>query len=120
MTVYATIHEFFNSFGIPAYPDTDMTARPFPYMTYSVPLSHFDEGETAGTVNLWYKTESEAIPNAKAAELSDAIGRGCKELKCDDGVIYLKRGSPWCQPLNDESDTSIKRRLINITFEFCT
>lgn len=120
MTVNAALYAFFNSFGIPAYAETDLSKRDFPYLTYSVPISHLDEGETAGTVNIWYRTESEAIPNAKAAELAAAIGRGCKELRCDDGIILIKRGSPWCQPLNDETDTTIKRRYINISVEFIT
>ena len=72
------------------------------------------------TVNLWYRTESEAIPNAKAQELSDAIGMGGKVIPCDEGYIWLKRGSPWCKNLADEVDSAIKRRYINMTAEYLT
>lgn len=92
----------------------------FPYGTYELITSSFDNGEVSPTVNLWFYTTSEAIPNAKAQEFSEVIGRGGIRLKCDDGYIWLKRGSPWCQSLSDETSKSIKRRYINITAEYQT
>lgn len=62
----------------------------------------------------------QAIPNAKAQELSEAIGYSRKMLKCDDGYIWLNRGAPWCQNLADEVDPAIKRRYINVTAEYMT
>ena len=72
------------------------------------------------TVNLWYYTTQEAEPNAKAQEISDAIGLGGVFVPCDDGAIWIKRGSPWCQNVRDDSDTNIKRRYLNITVEYIT
>lgn len=91
-----------------------------PYGTYELITSAWGEEPVGLTVNLWFYTESEAIPNAKAQELSEAIGRGGVRLKCDDGYIWLKRGSPWCQSLSDETSSTIKRRYINITAEYQT
>lgn len=121
MTKAAALHQFFSSFGMPAYTATsvpdDVT---FPYLTYELITSAWG-GEPVGlTVNLWFYTTSEAIPNAKADELSETIGLGGKILRCDGGYIWLKRGSPWCQSLSDETSPTIKRRYINVTAEYLT
>ncbi len=121
MTKAATLYQFFSSFGMTAYPTTavpdDVT---FPYLTYELITNAWDGGEVGLTVNLWFYTESEAIPNAKADEISKTIGLGGKILRCDGGYIWLKRGSPWCQNLSDETSPTIKRRYINITAEYLT
>ncbi len=121
MTKGAALNQFFSSFGMPAYAATavpdDVT---FPYLTYELITSAWDGGEVGLTVNLWFYTESEAIPNAKAEELSRAIGLGGKILRCDGGAIWLKRGSPWCQSLSDATSPTIKRRYINISAEYLT
>ena len=87
-----------------------------PYGTYE----YTDAGEIGLTVNLWFRTESEAIPDEKAQELSKRIGYGGVYIPCDEGYIWLKRGSPWCQSLTYEEDPAIKRRYINITAEYLT
>lgn len=92
----------------------------FPYGTYELITSTWDGGEVGLTVNLWFHTTSEAVPNAKAEELSAAIGIGGKIIPCDGGYIWLKRGSPWCQSLTDDTDQNIKRRHINVTAEYMT
>ena len=92
----------------------------FPYGTYEYIDSAFDVGEVGLTVNLWFRTESEAIPDEKAQELSKRIGYGGVTIPCDEGYIWLKRGSPFCQSLTYENDPAIKRRYINITAEYLT
>lgn len=121
MTKGAALHEFFSSFGMDAYaassvPD-DVT---FPYLTYELITDAWDGGEVGLTVNLWFYTESEAAPNAKAQEISETIGLGGKAIPCDGGFIWLKRGSPWCQSLSDETSPTIKRRYINVSAEYMT
>ncbi len=91
----------------------------FPYGTYEFATSSFEAGEVGLTVNLWFYTTSEAIPNAKAEELGERIDE-MTPLQCDGGAIWLKRGSPWCQSLSDETSPTIKRRYINITAEYLT
>ena len=120
MTKEAALQAFFERF-LPSYaaasvPD-DVT---FPYLTYDLITSAWEEGEVGLTVNLWYYTTSEATPNAMARTLSEAIGLGGVLLPCEDGAVWLKRGSPWCQSLYDNADPRIKRRYINVTAEFLT
>lgn len=126
MTKDKTLYAFFSSFGIPAYPANAVLNESgeadviLPYLTYTPVFDAWGGEPVSLTVNLWYRTESEAIPNAKAQELADAIGMGGKLIPCDEGYIWLKRGSPWCQNLSDEVDRFIKRRYLNVTAEYLT
>lgn len=121
MTKEAALHSFFNSFGIPGYPSSAVPEDAvFPWLTYDLTTSAWDGGEVGLTVNLWYYTTDEAPPNAKAREISAAIGMGGVLVPCDGGSIWLKRGAPWCQNLRDDADPNIKRRYLNITAEYLT
>lgn len=120
MTKAAVLQDFFSGF-LPAYAFSSVPEDVlFPYLTYDLVLDAWTGGEVGLTVNLWYYTDSEAIPNAKAQEISEAIGYGGKILPCDGGFIWLKRGSPWCQSLRDDTDPGIKRRYLNVTAEYLT
>ena len=121
MTKNKALYAWFNEGEIPFYrasavPDDVV----MPYGTYEYIDSAFDAGEVGLTVNLWFRTESEAIPDEKAQELSKRIGYGGVTIPCDEGYIWLKRGSPFCQSLTYENDPAIKRRHINITAEYPT
>lgn len=121
MTKTAALQQFFSSFGISAYTSASVPDDVvFPFLTYDLITGAWGDEPAAITVNLWYYTESEAVPNAKAEEMSKAIGMGGVTVPCDDGIIWIRRGSPWCQSISDESDKTIKRRYINITAEFLT
>lgn len=120
MTKEAALFQFFNSFGIPAYVDTNVVNEngeedvTFPYITYSAPSTSFDNGPVSITANIWYYGEQEAPINAKAREIAERIGMGGIHIPCDGGNIYLSMGTPFIQPLRDEVDPKIKRRYLNI------
>ena len=120
MTKGAALQSFFDgimtSYAASAVPD-DAT---LPYLTYELITSAWDGGEVGLTVNMWFRTTSEKDPNAAVDKLSKAIGLGGVFLHCDDGVIWLKRGSPWAQSMTDATDKTIKRRYINVTAEYLT
>lgn len=126
MTKDKALYAFFSGFGIPAYPDNAVlneNGEPdvvLPYLTYTPVFDAWGGEPVSLTVNLWYRTESEAIPNAKAQEISEAIGIGGKTVPCDEGYIWIKRGSPFYQSISDETDSAIKRRYINMTAEYLT
>lgn len=128
MTKAAAIYKFWNSFGIKAYEentviDADEGGNPveptFPYITYQLVTDSFDR-EVAATASLWYRGESWTDINAKTEEISQKISRGGKIISCDGGAIWLKRGQPFAQSMDDESDDLIKRKYLNITAEFMT
>lgn len=128
MTKAAAIYQFWNSLGIKAYEentviDADEEGNPveptFPYITYQLVTDSFDR-EVAATASLWYRGESWTAINAKTEEISAHIGLGGKIIKCDGGRIWIKRGQPFAQNMGDESDDLIKRKYLNLTFEFMT
>ena len=121
MTKEQALHNFFNSFDIVGYRITSVPDDAiFPFLTYDAPISSFEEDPASITANLYYYTESESDPDAKAEEIRKRIGLGGITLPCDGGFIWLKLGSPWCQSLVDETDKTIKRRYMNITAEYLT
>lgn len=120
MTKEAALQAFFEQF-LPSYAASAVPDDvEFPYLTYELITGAWEEGEVGLTVNLWYYTTSEAAPNAKVREISQAIGMGGALVPCDDGAIWFKRGSPWAQSLTDSTDTLIKRRYLNVTAEYLT
>lgn len=123
MTKASAIYNFWSSFGLIAYEEnavpTGNDAPDFPYITYQLVTDAF-ENEVLMTASLWYRSTSWTQANAKAEEISKAIGIGGKILKCDFGRIWLKRGTPFAQRMGDETDALIKRIYINITAEYFT
>lgn len=122
MTPEAAIYTFLSGFSIPAYAASSVPDQAqFPYITYDLVLGEWEQGEVNVPVNVWYRTESEALPNAKVREISQAIGMGGVTLPCDGGMLWLKKGSPWAQAVTiDGEDEKVKRRYVNINIEYLT
>lgn len=122
MTKNAVIHNFFQGFGLDAYPNTSAPTgrdRPsFPYLTYSVNTDWWD-GRLGVTASVWYRSESWTALNAKVDEISQAIGSGVT-LECDEGGIIVRKGSPWAQTLGDDTDNMVKRKVLTFEFLFAT
>jgi len=118
MTKSKALYDFFNSFGIPAYPSTNVPDNvAFPYMTYENTLAN-NGSTTYPTIQLYYYTDSESVPNAKADQISKTIGLGYA-IPCDDGAIYAYMESGWSAIAN-ENDPTIKQRYTNVTLQFNT
>ena len=120
MTKAAAIYQFWNIFGLTAYEENTVPDdATFPYITYQLVTDSFDR-EVPVTASLWYRSESWTDINAKTEEISADSGIGGKIIKCDGGRIWIKRGQPFAQNMGDESDDLIKRKYLNLTFEFLT
>lgn len=120
MTKAASIYQFWSGFGLTAYEENTVPEDAvFPYITYQLVTDSFDR-EVAATASLWYRGENWTAINAKTEEISAHIGLGGKIIKCDGGRIWIKRGQPFAQNMGDESDDLIKRKYLNVTFEFLT
>ena len=120
MTPEAAVYSFFAGFGIPAYAATATPSdAECPYITYNLVVGEWGRYEVPMTANVWYRTDSEAEPNAKVREIADSLGLGGKLLPCDGGAIWLKKGSPWAQSVRVEGeDDKVKRRYLNFTAEY--
>jgi hypothetical protein len=124
------LYNWWQQFGIPFYPTTALppavndTSVPenerltFPYGTYEPFFGGYGDN-VAIAVNLYYLTESEAVPNAKADEIGKAIDDN-GIIECDEGAMWVKKGSPFVQGLLDPDNRNIKRRYIQIIIEFLT
>ena len=120
MTKAAAIYQFWSSFGLTAYEENTVpTDAAFPYVTYQLVTDSFDR-EVAATASLWYRGESWTAINAKTEEIAQRIGLGGVIIKCDGGRIWIKMGQPFAQNMGDESDDLIKRKYINVVYEFMT
>ena len=120
MTKAAAIQSFFEQVCT-AYPSTAVVDEtPDTYLTYTPVAGMYGDGNLAITINIYCKTSSEADINAVAQELSDMMSPRSATITCDDGLIWIKRGSPWCQAILDPTNRNLKRRYINAYVEFLT
>ena len=119
MTKAGSIFNFWNEF-LTAYEENSVPSdATFPYITYQLVTDSIGN-DVQLTASIWYRSSSWVYANAKAEEISKAIGRGGVFLDCEGGKIWLKRGTPFSQNMGDESDNLIKRKYLNITAEFLT
>lgn len=120
MTKGEALQAWFSEF-LTAYPSSSVPKDAvFPWLTYDLSAGAWGDGDINLTVNLWYYSTQEAVPDAKAQEIMDAIGRGGTYIECDGGAILLKQGTPAWQRIKDESDIYVKRRYLNVTAEYIT
>ena len=121
MTKAEAIYEFWAGFGRPELAETSVPKGAdepaFPYITYQLITDSFGDG-VGMTASLWYRDSSGVNANAKADEISEAIGYGGDVIFCDGGSIWIKRGKPFAQRMGDASDQMIKRIIINIEAEY--
>ena len=120
MTPEAALYNFMSEFGIPAYSATSVPDDAvFPYLTYDLVIGEeWNSGEVNIPVNVWYRTESEAVPNAKVRQIKEVLDGGGIQVPCDGGSLWIKKGSPWAQAVREEGDDMIKRRYVNINVEY--
>ena len=122
MTKNAVIQSFFSGFGLPAYPSisvpTGSDAPAFPYITYTANTDSSLE-RTIVQASLWYRTAGWTALNAKVDSIARTIGE-FNTIECDEGAIIIRRGTPWAQPMGDDSDDMIKRKILTFEFLFAT
>lgn len=122
MNKVQAINSFWNSFGIPAFENTtvpeDESLRGDFYITYDVSTDSLDRAVPM-SASIWEleSTSWERI-SLKAEEISDALIQ-VKTIPLDIGYLYISRGQPFAQRVNDEVETT-RRIYINIMAEFLT
>lgn len=122
MTPEAAVEKFLERFGVNVYA---AAATPhdaeFPYLTYDLVMGEWGDQEVNMAVNLWFRTDSERVPNAKVREMAEEIGLGGVTVPCDNGMLWFKKGSPWAQSVRVEGeDEKVKRRYVNVNIEYLT
>ena len=121
MTKAQALHEFWASFGLPAYDENTVPIdAQIPRITYSVSTDSF-ENTLFLSANLWYKSTSWKEISEKAEEIAERIGVNGYTIKAiDNGYLWIVKGTPFAQRMSDPSDDSIRRIYINIIAEFLT
>ncbi len=117
MDKFQAIHAFWNSFDIPAY---DAASVPDEvgdfYITYNAVTDSLDRAIPM-SASIWKTgTTSWSDISQKAEQISDALIQ-VKTIPLDIGYLYITRGQPFAQRMQEENDT-VKRIYINIMAEF--
>lgn len=115
------IDRFWNSFDIPAYDQhTVPDDAPFPRITYSVYMDSFEK-PVVMNASLWYKSKSWKDITQKTDEISKAIEEAYPiTAELDDGRVYITKGTPWAQRMDDPEDDNIRRMYLTIQVEYLT
>ena len=117
MTKEQALHNFWSSFGIPAYnrrtvPE-DVT---LPHITYESIDGNFGEQNVVSAI-IWDRNTSWNTLN----NIRHSIARWLADegtIRFDDGLLWIKRATPFSQPYNDGTDDSIIAYVINVEIEY--
>ena len=118
MNTSQALQSFWSSFDLPAYDEKTVPDKAeLPYITYET-RDDFFGNQAALTASLWYRSSSWESITLKEQSIAEYITRGGKMLPTDDGGMWLKRGTPWAQRMDDPSDDKIRRMILNYEIEF--
>lgn len=124
MTKLQAINSFLSSFGIPAYEENAIyaadTVLPLPYITYGIQLDNYRGGDRPLVATAWYRTTTLKPLEDIGTAIAQRIGISGIVIPCDGGYVWIKRGSPFAQFLDDPSDKLVKRVIFNLLVEYNT
>jgi len=105
------LYQFFSGFGLPAFTENTVPDdQDLPYITYSLVEPEWNAKATL-YAQVWYRTHNNAVVNAKADEITAAIGTGII-LPCDGGYCVLWPETPLVQMI---VDGDVRRAYINLS-----
>lgn len=112
------IYNFASSFGWNAYPEYSVPNNAeLPYITYQLQQYNFDE-QGMLQMRLWQINESYTEINQKVDMIEQEVRNG-KKLFTESGIIYLYKGSPWCQ-YQPADEPNLKIAYLNFTACYAT
>jgi len=121
MDKYQAIDNFWNSFEWTAYDEgTVPDDAAMPRITYSVVTDSLGNPVML-PASLWDRSTSWERLSQKADEISQAIETMYPSaIAFDDGRLYITKGSPYAQRMQEPSDDMVRRIYLNIDAEFFT
>ena len=114
-------YEFWNSFGIPAYEETSVPkGAAYPYITYQAVDGVFG-AVLPVNASIWTRTTSWTQADTKANEIKEFIKTmGYPKIEGGRYRVFINSDSMWAQSMNDPNDDQIKRKRLDVRFEFMT
>lgn len=121
MTKEQSIHQFWSSFGLPAYDvNTVDDDAEMPYITYDVSTGSIDDFILL-TGSLWYRSTSWNAITQKVHEIEEYLTTmSPPTIKIDGGRAYFTKGTPFSQRMAEPGDDFVRRIYIQINAEFLT
>lgn len=113
------LQNFWESFGIPAYEQTTVPdTATMPYITYSVSTDSLDNVVNM-YASLWYHSTSWKDISEKTEQIARYIvGMNPPSIKFDGGRLYITKGTPFAQRMEEPNDDMIRRMYLNIQAEY--
>lgn len=113
-------YSFIASFGLMAYEEHSVPDdAELPYMTYEKVSSAFGEPVNP-TASIWTRSNSWAEADGILSSIEQRLGNGGVIIPVDEGKIFITKGVPFAQAMDDETDKLIKRYYLNFNVEFFT
>lgn len=107
-----TFYNFFNSV-VPSFLENNVpTGTSYPYLTYNLTDSTAFQ-DNVMQVKIYDKSTSFLSTINLADQIGDAIGEGIKHNVIGGGYVYMRKGNPFAQTIQDD-DATIKTIYINI------
>lgn len=118
MTKEQALQMFWSSFGLPAYDsNTVPDGAELPYITYEFKSGSLGD-DVFLTASLWYHDTSWAPISRKSFEIASYLGQGGASQPYDNGRIWIRRGNPFAQRMNEPSNDSIRRIVLSVIAEY--
>lgn len=115
------IHQFWSSFGIPAYDSTTVDEdAEMPYITYDVSTGSIGDFILL-TGSIWYRSDGWTAVTQKAHEIEEYLTTmSPPAIKIDGGRAYFTKGAPFSQRISEPNDDTVRRIYIQVNAEFLT
>lgn len=114
-----TLQTFWSQFGVPAYDESTVPEdATYPRITYEVITDNIGVQNTL-TASIWARGKGWKEVTDILHTVEETLGYGGETLHCRGGIIWINRGRPFAQRMNDPDD-SIRRIVVNIQVEFIT
>lgn len=105
--------QYWNSFDIPAYPETAVPDdASLPYITYDIVSPNWS-GEAFFSARVWYEDTSFDAITKKVDEISEDIGEG-KRIVIDGGFMFLFKEDNFAQ-IEQMDEDGVKCAYLQMT-----
>lgn len=118
MTKEQALNNFWNRFNIPAYDENTVPDEvETPYITYEARFSSI-ENDVILYGSIWDSTMSWENISLKAEEINQYIGLGGASEPYTGGRIWIKRGNPFSQRMEEPGSEVTRRILLSLIVEY--